>query len=154
MGRPQRVRPESLRRPLDAMDGVDPPSTPPLLTARLGRPIAITGIDADHPAELALGDGGGKAVAIPAGTLPAIGQPGYHRLRFAGREIILAVAPSRCVSLQDIGGGERMWGVAAQVYSLRRAGDGGIGDVGAVRDLAEAAAGPGAHRRGLHPLHS
>jgi 4-alpha-glucanotransferase len=34
-----------------------------------------------------------------------------------------------------------MWGVAAQVYSLRRAGDGGIGDAGAVRELAEAAAG-------------
>jgi 4-alpha-glucanotransferase len=154
MGRPQRVRTESLRRLLDAMDGVDPPSTPPLLTARLGRPIAITGIDADHPAELALEDGEVKAVAIRAGTLPAIGQPGYHRLRFAGREIILAVAPSRCVSLQDIGGGERMWGVAAQVYSLRRAGDGGIGDVGAVRDLAEAAAKHGVDAVALSPVHS
>ena len=154
MGRPQRVRTEALRRLLEALDGVDAPSTPPLLTARIGRPIAIAGLDADHAAELALEDGGVKAVTIRAGTLPGIAQPGYHRLRFAGREIILAVAPPRCVTLQDIGGGERMWGVAAQVYSLRRAGDGGIGDVGAVRDLAEAAARHGADAVALSPVHS
>ena len=47
-----------------------------------------------------------------------------------------------------------MWGVAAQVYSLRRAGDGGIGDAGAVRDLAEAAARHGADAVALSPVHS
>ena len=140
-GRPQRVRTESLRRLLESLDGIDAPiGTPPLVTARLGRPIAIAGIDADHPAELALEDGDVKPVVLRDGTLPGIRRPGYHRLRVADREIILAVAPPRCITLQDIGGGERMWGVAAQVYSLRRAGDGGIGDAGAVRDLAEAAA--------------
>ena len=155
MGRPQRVRTESLRRLLESLDGVDaPPGVPPLVTARLGRPIEIPGIDADHSAELALEDGEAKAVALRAGTLPGIRQPGYHRLRFADREITLAVAPPRCVTLQDIGGGERMWGVAAQIYSLRRAGDGGIGDAGAVRDLAEAAAKHGADAVALSPVHS
>ena len=76
---------------------------------------AHAGIDADHPAELVLEDGEVKSVAIRDGTVPGIGRPGYHRLRFADREVALAVAPSRCVTLQDIGGGERMWGVAAQV---------------------------------------
>ena len=57
MGRPQRVRTESLRRLLEALDGVDAPvGVPPLVTARLGRTIVITGIDADHSAELAGGD--------------------------------------------------------------------------------------------------
>ena len=155
MGRPQRVRTESLRRLLEALDGVDAPvGTPPLVTARVGRPIVIAGVDADHPAELALEDGDVKAVVLRDGTLPGIRHLGYHRLRVADREIILAVAPPRCITLQDIGGGERMWGVAAQVYSLRRAGDGGIGDAGAVRDLAEAAAKLGADAVALSPVHS
>ena len=47
-----------------------------------------------------------------------------------------------------------MWGVAAQVYGLRRAGDGGIGDAGAVRDLAVAAARHGADAVALSPVHS
>ncbi|MBY0317953.1 MAG: 4-alpha-glucanotransferase [Reyranella sp.] len=155
MGRPQRVRTESLRRLLEALDGVDAvASPPPLVTARLGQPISIAGVDGDHPAELALEDGELKSVMVRCGALPGIRRPGYHRLRFAGREVTLAVAPPRCVTLQDIGGGERMWGVAAQVYSLRRAGDGGIGDVGAVRDLAEAAARHGADAVALSPVHS
>lgn len=155
MGRPQRVRTESLRRLLDALDGVDAVANPPpLVTARLGQPIAIAGVDADHPAELALEDGEVKSVMVRDGALPGIRRPGYHHLRFADREITLAVAPSRCVTLQDIGGGERLWGVSAQVYSLRRAGDGGIGDAGAVRDLAEAAARHGADAVALSPVHS
>lgn len=155
MGRPQRVRTEALRRLLEALDGIDEPAgVPPLVTARLGRPIVIPGIDADHSAELSLEDGEAKPLTIRDGMLPGLTRPGYHRLRFADREITLAVAPPRCVTLQDIGGGERMWGVAAQIYSLRRAGDGGIGDAGGVRDLAEAAARHGADAVALSPVHS
>ena len=52
-GRPQRVRTESLRRLLEALNGVDTPlGVPPLVTARLGQAIAIAGLDGDHPAEL------------------------------------------------------------------------------------------------------
>jgi 4-alpha-glucanotransferase len=154
-GRPQRVRTETLRRLLEALDGVDAPiGVPPLVTARLGRPIAIAGLDGDQPAELVLEDGDRKPVTVRDGALRGIRRLGYHRLRFAGREITLAVAPPRCVTLQDIGGGRRMWGVAAQVYGLRRAGDGGIGDAGAVRELAEAAARHGADAVALSPLHS
>jgi 4-alpha-glucanotransferase len=155
MGRPQRVRTESLRRLLEALNGIDAAiGVPPLVTARRGRPIAIAGIDADHAAELVLENGEVKSVAVRGGVLSGIGRLGYHRLRFADREITLAVAPLRCVTLQDIGGGERMWGVAAQVYSLRRAGDGGIGDAGAVRELGEAAARHGADAVALSPVHS
>ena len=105
------------------------------------------------PAELALEDGSVRPVTIRAArrACPPIGQPGYHRLRFADREITLAVAPPRCVTLDDIGAGARLWGVAVQIYSLRRAGDGGIGDAGAVRDLAEAAARAGRRCRGAQP---
>ena len=126
MGRPQRVRTESLRRLLDALDGIDAPAgLPPLVTGRLGRPITIAGIEGDHAAELAVEGGNAKSVVLRDGALPGIRRSGYHRLRFADREVTLAVAPSRCVTLQDIGGGERLWGVAGQGYSLGRARDGG-----------------------------
>ncbi len=50
-----------------ALDGVDAPSTRAAAPARASaRPIAIPGIDADHAAELALEDGGKKAVTIRA----------------------------------------------------------------------------------------
>ncbi len=61
---------------------------------------------------------------------------GYHRLEIADRQVTIAVAPSRCVTIEDRADGKRLWGVAAQIYGLRRAGDGGIGDATAVRELA------------------
>jgi 4-alpha-glucanotransferase len=155
MGRPQRVRTEALRRLLDSLNGAAlPAGPPPLVTARLGRRILLSGIEGDVAGELALEGGKVRPVTLRDGAMPGIAQPGYHRLRFADREVTLAVAPTRCVTLQDIGQGRRMWGVAAQVYSLRRAGDGGIGDAGAVRDLAVAAARHGADAVALSPVHS
>jgi 4-alpha-glucanotransferase len=160
MGRQQQVRTESLRRILESLDGTeDRPAVPPLVTARVDARIALPNlsIEADTPAELMLEDGSVRPVTIRGGkgaAVPAIDQPGYHRLRFADREITLAVAPARCVTLEEVGGGRRMWGVAAQIYSLRHAGDGGIGDAGAVRDLAEEAARRGADAVALSPVHS
>ncbi len=160
MGRPQQVKTEALRRILDSLDATqDGSDVRPLITARVDARIDLPGLstDADTPAELVLEDGSVRSVTIRGGkgaTLPAIGKAGYHRLRFAGREITLAVAPARCVTLGEVGAGRRMWGVAAQVYGLRRAGDGGIGDAGAVRDLAQAAARHGADAMALSPVHS
>jgi 4-alpha-glucanotransferase len=160
MGRPQQVKTEALRRILDSLDATqDGSDVRPLVTARVNARIELPGLstEADTPAELVLEDGSVRSVTIRGGkgaTLPAIGKAGYHRLRFADREITLAVAPSRCVTLEERGAGRRMWGVAAQVYGLRRTGDGGIGDAGAVRDLAQAAARHGADAVALSPVHS
>jgi 4-alpha-glucanotransferase len=160
MGRPQQVKTEALRRILDSLDvAQDSSDVRPLVTARVDARIELPGLssESDRPAELVLEDGSVRSVTIRGGrgaTVPAIGVTGYHRLRFAGREITLAVAPARCITLEEVGAGRRMWGVAAQVYGLRRAGDGGIGDAGAVRDLAEAAARHGADAVALSPVHS
>ena len=160
LGRPQQVKTEALRRILDSLDvplyGSD---VRPLVTARVGARIELPGLatEVDTPAEVVLEDGSVRSVTIRGGkvaTVPAIGEAGYHRLRFADREITLAVAPARCVTLEEVGSGRRLWGVAAQVYGLRRTGDGGIGDAGAVRDLAQAAARHGADAVALSPLHS
>ncbi len=155
MGRPQRVKTEALRRLVDSLDGAaESLALPPLVTARSSRRIALPGVEGDMPGELALEGGEVRPVTIRGGGLSGIARTGYHQLRLGDREITLAVAPPRCVTLADVGAGRRLWGVAAQIYSLRRPGDGGIGDAGAVRDLAEAAARHGADALALSPVHS
>src|SRR6185312_9137061 len=54
----------------------------------------------------------------------------------------------------DIAPGERLWGLAVQIYSLRRPGDLGIGDTTAVAALARSAAEYGADALALSPAHS
>jgi 4-alpha-glucanotransferase len=93
-----------------------------------------------------------------AGRLPAVNRSGYHRLEFGDAEAILAVAPSRCFSLVDAGaeeaGGPLPWGLSAQVYGLRRAGDLGLGDLGATAMLVEAAGRLGAATLAISPVHA
>ena len=67
--------------------------------------------------------------------LPAITETGYHRLLIDDRDIVVAVAPSRCMTIDDAVPDARLWGIAAQVYSLRQHGDGGIGDAAGIAAL-------------------
>lgn len=77
-----------------------------------------------------------------------IDRPGYHRLEADGESIGLAVAPPRCHAPP------RGWGLAAQIYGLRRQGDGGIGDFAALADLVHAAAARGAACVATSPVHA
>jgi 4-alpha-glucanotransferase len=86
--------------------------------------------------------------------LPPIATPGYHRLDTGERSIELAVAPAQCVSVNDLAPGARVWGLAAQLYGLRRAGDGGIGDTAALTALAQSAARRGADAVAISPAHA
>jgi 4-alpha-glucanotransferase len=163
-GRPQRVGPESLKAILAALNHPAAPSSeivlPPLITLQVGARLALPPgvIAGEASAELVYEDGAKHSLKLKRrakGVVgPVIDRVGYHRLRFADREVTLAVAPSRCVTLNERGGGRRLWGVAAQIYSLRRAGDGGIGDTTAVCQLAEAAARHGADAVAVSPAHS
>lgn len=80
--------------------------------------------------------------------------PGYHRLLIDERETLIAVAPQRCFTLDDIAPGARMWGLTAQIHALRMAGDSGSGGFGAVGALAEAAARQGADALAVSPSHA
>ena len=141
---------------------------PPLLTLQVGDPLVLPAgvVPEGSAAELVFETGevvpvrfsvrGRRAIG------PAVDAMGYHRLRLAEREITIAAAPPRCLTIgrhgarhgMRQGDDRRLWGVAAQVYGLRRRGDGGIGDATAVQQLAVAAARHGADALALSPIHS
>lgn len=164
-GEPQAVQPDALRAVLTALgypcasaaqireslarlapaEGLD--ALPPLVTARSGAPICVRA--GNQPAKLLVETGATQEVALRDNTLPPVHEPGYHRLLIGDREIVLAVAPEHAPRV-----GRRVWGIATQVYGLRRPGDGGIGDTAAVAEFAEAAAARGADVLALSPMHA
>jgi glycogen operon protein len=117
------------------------------------RPISIrcdelsretrTGIDG-RPVEYAL-------IELPP-------QPvGRHLVMLADRPELrchLTVAPRGCYLPEAFVAGQRRFGLAAQLYSLRTSDDQGIGDFSALATLAEAAADLGAATIGLNPMHA
>ena len=132
-------------RPPEGLDGL-----PPLLTARAGATVQLGLKGSTSPrAKLLLETGSEHDVLLDGGEIPAIAEPGYHRLLIGDREIVIAVAPEQAQRA-----GRRIWGIAAQVYGLRRKGDGGIGDTQAVAEFAEAAARRGADVLALSPMHA
>ena len=130
------------------------------VTATVDQPITLAGlpIDKDTPAELSLETGDTKGITVRAtrgrAVVPPVRAPGYHRLRLANREITLAVAPPRCLTFGDVAPGAKLWGLAVQLYSLRRPDDDGFGDAGALADLVKSAAREGAAAISLSPTHS
>ncbi|MFO1128656.1 MAG: 4-alpha-glucanotransferase [Rhodospirillales bacterium] len=93
-----------------------------------------------------------------AGELPL----GYHRLVLgddetaAARkaEMRLIVAPERCYLPPVLAKSGRIWGLSAQLYSLRRPGNWGIGDFTDLASAIDIAADLGADILGLNPLHA
>jgi 4-alpha-glucanotransferase len=119
---------------------------PPLVTAVAGRPTRLdVGGSEAQPADLVLENGETRQVALlPARgrlRIPAIAETGYHRLRVEDREIVLAVSPARCRSIEDVVPDARLWGLAAQLYGLSHPGDVGIGDLAGFLNPLHAAPG-------------
>lgn len=80
--------------------------------------------------------------------------PGYHRLRVGAADIALTVAPRRCFTAADASNGAPAWALAAQLYSLRTAGDGGVGGHAGAEALCVAAGHAGADALALSPTHA
>ncbi|HVB66927.1 MAG TPA: 4-alpha-glucanotransferase [Acetobacteraceae bacterium] len=175
--RPHVVAPDALRRILAALDlpadsrgdlaasrralARRPTLTdlPPLVTATAGRPTRLDlGAAEPLPARLLLEQGGSRDLTLlPARgrlRIQAVAEIGYHRLGIGEREIVLAVAPPQCRTIDDLVPDARLWGIGAQVYALRSSGDGGIGDAAGIAQLAEAAAAHGADALCLSPMHA
>ena len=159
-GTTRRVGPDTLRAFLASLGPEDEAEAPALVTSTAGDRLQVPGALASGPAEAELihEDGTIRTLTLrPRGSMlvgPPVTDTGYHRLRFAGREIALAVAPARCLTLADAGDDSRMWGIAAQVYALRSPGDGGIGHAGGIASLAVSAAARGADAVALSPMHA
>ena len=97
---------------------------PPLITATAGRPTRLeVGGNEAQSARIVLEYGEQRDITLVPMRgrlrLPAIAEAGYHRLLIENREIVVAVAPSRCYTIEDAVPDARLWGIAAQVYSLR-----------------------------------
>jgi 4-alpha-glucanotransferase len=137
----------------------EPSGSPPLVTAKLGEPFDLPVIGSP-PRQVRINFEEGGAVDIPACAqhggvrLRGIDTPGYHTVEIGGPRITIAVAPPRCTTVGDFAPGERIWGLAAQVYGLRSPGDFGIGDMGGVIALAQQAGAAGADVLALSPLHA
>ncbi|MBV8826700.1 MAG: 4-alpha-glucanotransferase [Bradyrhizobiaceae bacterium] len=151
---------DDLRHSREAARATTGRSASPMITASVGEPIAFADAGALRaPARLTYEDGGTADVRPQQSCggqwlLPPIATPGYHRLDFGERSVNLAVAPAQCVTVNALARGERVWGLAAQLYGLRRVGDGGIGDTGALTALAKAAARHGADAIAISPAHA
>ena len=153
--------PEELRHRIEQLER-EARTPPPLVTAE--RSASVTLPVPPGPWRLTLEDGAildGVSEADGAGSRIATpDQPGYHRLEIGGHEITLAVAPERCFTIPEAKGrGEgdgkvRAWGLALQLYSLRRDGDGGVGDYVALAEFAREVAGHGADALAISPVHA
>jgi 4-alpha-glucanotransferase len=97
----------------------------------------------------------GRAVVERSIALPAL-PVGRARLIVDGIECALTVAPPQAYE-PKAGASRKRFGVAAQLYALRRAGenggDQGIGDFSALGDAGEKAGEAGAAYLGVSPLH-
>jgi glycogen operon protein len=105
-------------------------------------------------ARLAGRDGrGGRGLSV---TLPPL-PPGRYRLvredspDLEGR---LTVAPSACYAPDALAGERRLFGFSAQIYSVRRRGDQGIGDFTTLGELGASAAREGAGLLAVNPMHA
>ena len=172
-GKTHQVAPQTLRAVLAALDfpaatdadladsltraRLGPTTLPPLITAEAGHRIVVPAPAADY--HLVLEDGRvfvGAAQAEPGGacSIPAILEPGYHRLSVGGGHTCVAVAPHRCFTAPEAIAAAKGWGLAAQLYSLRGPGDAGLGDFAALAGLAAPAASYGAHALAISPVHA
>ena len=127
--------------------------------------LAIDGEDGHRTLlDVAAGQGVAEPVAAPDGriletrriALPPL-PAGRYRLRVDDSDAVchLTVAPPRCHLPAGLRAGGRATGIAAQLYTLRRArGDQGIGDLTDLAELARRADAAGVGAIGLNPLHA
>ncbi|WP_204126730.1 4-alpha-glucanotransferase [Pseudomonas ogarae] len=131
---------------------------PPLITADVGVSLDLSRyFDAGTPCEIKLEDGATLNLNLDADAkLPGMVPVGYQHVSIQDQHFTLAVAPARCYSVADAVDDPtpRAWGLSAQLYALRRPGDGGFGDTQALEELARVAGERGAEAIAISPMHA
>jgi 4-alpha-glucanotransferase len=129
---------------------------PKLVTAQAGHIIHLPAAATRY--RLVVEDGrsfDGFAEPATAGcTIPPILEPGYHSLTLGDHQTTIAVAPKTCFSVRQAVPSGRAWGVAVQLYALRRKGDAGVGDFGALAAFVRGAARHGVQAVAISPVHA
>lgn len=139
---------------------LDNAHAPALITANVGEPIDLpVKITGDPLRATLIGEDGSTielAVrrTVSGARISGIQTVGYHTVEIGQTRLALAVAPARCVTVEDITPGQCLAGLAAQTYGLRSAGDCGIGDMAGVIALATAAAVLKVDALALSPAHA
>lgn len=131
---------------------------PPLITADVGASVDLSRyFEGSMPCEIQLEDGSTLNLKLDADAkLPGMVPVGYQQVRIQDQHFTLAVAPARCYSVAEAVDDPtpRAWGLSAQLYALRRPGDGGFGDTQALEELARVAGERGAEALAISPIHA
>jgi 4-alpha-glucanotransferase len=157
---------------------------PPVTVVHPGRnsvEVSIADADLERPLEwgVALERGGEVTGRVRCGELAEIGRShvdgcprtrrrlelpadlphGYHSLRAGieggvGADSVLIAAPGSCFEPRALRGGQRLWGVAVQLYTLRSQHNWGIGDFADLEQVVRGFVPAGASFIALNPLHA
>ncbi|WP_322045778.1 4-alpha-glucanotransferase [Paraburkholderia sp. J67] len=143
---------------------------PPLITAEyesaIELPASAVRTGSHYRIDLENGEHIEGRFTSPKGApalLAPLPEPGYHTLSVNDHRLTIAVAPPRCHNVADAWRARHgddalhvppLWGVAAQLYGLRRKGDGGIGDYTALATLATQSGRHGAQALAVSPTHA
>lgn len=167
-GETQQVSPDSLRAVLTAMDlpcgsdediaasrrllAQEADKLEALLVGTCGQAVALAGVSG--PGEFQLEDGTRRPATLRDGQLVMPDETGYHTLSIGDQVIAVAAAPETCWQIRDVVGHSRLWGTAAQVYSLRGGSTAGFGDFKALAEFAGQAGHAGADVLAVSPVHA
>ncbi|WP_270939312.1 4-alpha-glucanotransferase, partial [Falsiroseomonas oryzae] len=155
-------RPRALPQALTAQRGNAAVSLP-LSDRRLRLRIRLEA-GGETALDVAPEDGATRRILLPDGRgaarrlvpLPAVPEGRHLLFDEAAPEAPchLAIVPRQAFLPTPLDAGGRRFGIAAQIYALRRAGDQGIGDFTAVAEIARLAQAQGAGFLGLSPPHA
>jgi 4-alpha-glucanotransferase len=116
-------------------------------------------ISSTNCAEVWRGEVAGSWTTRRRFELPVDLPPGYHEFEAkiaggAADHCLLIVSPPKCFEPPAIAAGQRLWGVAVQLYTLRSHRNWGIGDFDDLEMLIRWMASYGAGFIGVNPLHA
>ena len=137
---------------LPRADGASPLRTRLLVEREDGQRQSLPAVAARgaEGARLALDGRLVRALDLPLPTLE-VGAYTLRREDSPDHPCRLIVAPPACYSPDALKDDRRLWGVTAQIYSMRRTGDQGVGDFTTLGALGEAVAALGAAGLGINP---
>lgn len=109
------------------------------ISAEAGQPITLPLDWAEAAeAELVFEKAGSQKIQLERGgdgwNVPPLAEIGYHTLSTNRTTVTLAIAPKSCIGIDQIAPGRKLWGVAAQIPSLRDDKRRAYGDYGALAD--------------------